>query len=169
MENISLFGLAVFALVGALAALVASGVTWLRTRRQNYPDELEIEKALYPIIFKAICSAFRLSEVAMDEVEKRMGGWDKKGIADSVYGLLPDKVGEYDLTLVKRLVTVERFEVLVQNAFDDFDKFYRTYEGHFSDLLDDWIEDNDPDKEYNALLPGGDDTSGVDTFYKVPA
>jgi hypothetical protein len=83
-----------------------------------------IESALQPFIFDAIMAAYRLSEKAVDQGFERLKGADKKGLADSVYKLLPERVGEHDVAFVKSFVTQERFATLVQNAFDQFDQFY---------------------------------------------
>src|SRR5512146_2987711 len=51
--------------VAIASALFAVGVVVypkLKSQRQNYPFEAEIEAALLPLIFNGICSAYRLSE-----------------------------------------------------------------------------------------------------------
>src|SRR5687767_9397877 len=57
----------------------------LKTEKQGYPFEAEIEAALLPIIFQGICAAYRVSENSMDNVHLRIKGADKKKIADSIY------------------------------------------------------------------------------------
>ena len=131
-----------------VAVLLSVGLVylfgWLK-KPQGYPYEDAIEKALLPFIYKGIFAAFKVSEGAVDEVGRRLEGADKKAIADAVYALLPDKIGEWDITLIKKLVTKEQFGVLVQNAFDSLTEFYLTYEGKFDEALDDWIDANNPD------------------------
>ena len=122
----------------AVFAFLISLYTWLKTRQQGYPLEAQIEQALLPIIFEGICAAYRLGEQAVDEGFERLKGADKKAIADSIYSMLPDKVGEYDLTLVKRIITKERFEQLVQDVFDRFDRFYIEHKAHFDELFEEW-------------------------------
>ena len=90
----------------------------LKTEKQGYPFEAEIEAALLPIIFQGICAAYRVSENSMDTIHQRIKGTDKKKIADSIYAMLPDKIGVFELTLVKGIVKKERFEQLVQDTFD---------------------------------------------------
>jgi hypothetical protein len=82
-----------------------------------------------------------LKEVGEDPIVK---GADKKQIANSIYRMLPDKVGDYDLSLVKHLITPERFEQLVQDAFDRFDRFFVEHQTHFDDLFEKWQADNKP-------------------------
>ncbi len=103
-----------------------------------------LEAALQPFIFEAIMAAYRLSEKTVDQGYERLKGADKKALADSVYKLLPDRIGDHDITFVKSLVTRERFEVLVQNAFDQFDQFYVVHHAHFDDEFQDFIGQNKP-------------------------
>ena len=110
----------------------------LKTEEQGYPLEAQIEAALLPLMFEAICSAYRLSEQAVDEVGARIRGMDKKRIADSIYRMLPDKVGDFDLSLVKSVIPQERFEALVQDAFDRFDRFFIEHQAHFDELFEQW-------------------------------
>jgi hypothetical protein len=104
-----------------------------------------IEAALLPIINQGIQAAYRLSEQGVDELVGRMKGVDKKAVADSIYRLLPEKIHNHDLSLVKSLVTQERFEDLVQNAFDSFDRFYDMHHRHFKELFEEWQAENPPE------------------------
>jgi hypothetical protein len=104
----------------------------------GYPLEAEVEAALLPVIYDGICAAYRVSEIGMDEVQRRLSGLDKKQIADSIYRMLPDELGGYDLTLIKRLVPAERFEQLVQDGFDRFDRFFIEHRAHFDQLFEQW-------------------------------
>ena len=103
-----------------------------------------VEAALQPVILQAIMAAYRLSEKTVDQGFARPKGADKKALADSVYRLLPDRIGEYDIAFVKSLVRPERFSVLVQNAFDRFDQFYIIHHGHFDAAFQQYIEQNKP-------------------------
>jgi len=112
----------------------------LKSETQGYPLEAVIEPLLLPFIFEAICAAYRLSEKAVDEGMDRIRGMDKKAIADSVYAMLPDEIGGYPLEIVKTVITKERFEELVQNAFDRFDRFYIEHKEHFDEEFEKWKE-----------------------------
>ncbi len=116
----------------------------LKAEKQGYPYEAEIEAALLPVIFQGICAAYRLSEQGVDDVHQRIQGADKKKIADSIYAMLPEKIGSFDLALVKRIVTPERFEQLVQNGFDSFDRFFIEHQTHFDELFNQWKAGNAP-------------------------
>ncbi len=116
----------------------------LKGETQGYPLEAEIEAALLPFLFEAICAAYRLSEQAVDEGYERLKGMNKKEIADTIYALLPDTIGGYDLTLVKRIIPADRFEALVQDAFDRFDRFYIEHKAHFEEEFEKWKEVNQP-------------------------
>ena len=110
----------------------------LRAEKQGYPFEAEIEAALLPVVFQGICSAYRLSENSMDNIQQRIKGADKKKIADSIYAMLPDKVGLFEVILVKRIVTPERFEQLVQATFDRSDRFFVEHQTHFDEMFEKW-------------------------------
>ena len=90
--------------------------------------------------YKAVLAAYRTSELAMDEWGERMKGWDKKVLADKIYSLIPDTIAGIPTELLKKLVTQERFEVMVQMVFDEFVDFYDKESGRFSELMQDWRE-----------------------------
>ncbi len=133
--------------VAIASALFAVGVVVypkLKSQRQNYPFEAEIEAALLPLIFNGLCSAYRLSEKGVDELHCRIKGVDKKNIAKTVYRMLPQKIGDFDLSLVKKIVTQDRFETLVQNAFDGFDRFFVEHQTHFDECFEEWKRASQP-------------------------
>jgi len=132
------------AVVNGLFALGIALYPKLKNERQGYPFEAALEAALLPIIFHGICAGYRLSELGVDEINQRLTGADKKKIADSIYQMLPDKVDGYDLTLVKRIVSQERFEQLAQDGFDRFNRFYVEHRAHFDDLFAKWKQENAP-------------------------
>ena len=114
----------------------------LRSEKQGYPLEAEIEAALLPFIFQGICSAYRLSEKSMDEIQLRIRGADKKKIAAEVYGLLPDRIGKIEITIVRKYVSQERFEQIIQDTFNNFDGFYEGHQARFRELFDKWKAEN---------------------------
>ena len=133
--------------IAVASALFALGIVLypkLKSEKQGYPFEAEIESALLPLIFEGISAGYRLSEKSVDEIQMRISGTDKKKIADSIYRMLPEKIGSFDVTLIKRVVTQERFETLVQNAFDNFDRFFVEHQKHFDDLFEKWKVENKP-------------------------
>ncbi len=133
--------------IAVSSGLLALGVVLypkLKREEQGYPMEAAIEAALLPLIYEGICAAYRMSEKGVDELRQRIRGADKKKIADSIYQMLPDKIGDHDLGLIKHVVTQERFEQLVQNAFDRFDRFFVEHQTHFDELFEQWKADNVP-------------------------
>jgi len=140
--------LATLACTLALVAALAAILPWLRTKRQGYPLEEQLEQALLPYAFSAICAAYRLSEWAMDETGRRMHGIDKRKLAAELYARLPDRIGKFDITDVKRLITPDRFAAIVQTAFDQFDGVFLHAQGHYQSLFQAWID------EWNALGQG---------------
>jgi hypothetical protein len=133
--------------IGVSAGLLALGVVLypkLKSEEQGYPLEAKIEAALLPIIFEGICAAYRMSEQGVDDLHQRIQGADKKKIADSIYRMLPDSVEDFELSLVKNLITEERFQQLVQDAFDRFDRFFVQHQAHFDELFEQWKAENTP-------------------------
>ncbi len=132
------------ALSSGIFALLVILYPKLKSETQGYPLEAVIEPLLLPFIYEAICAAYRLSEQAVDEGMERIRGVDKKAIADSLYAMLPDRIGDYDITLVKSVITPERFAQLVQDAFDRFDRFYIEHQEHFEEQFEEWKKANMP-------------------------
>ncbi len=136
------------AAASAFFALLVVLYPKLKGETQGYPLEALIEPLLLPIIYEAICAAYRVSEKALDEVGDRLKGLDKKVIADSVYAMLPDEIGGRDVTVIKSVISRERFQQLVQDAFDRFDRFYKTHREHFDEQFEKW-------KAIQAATPAG--------------
>jgi hypothetical protein len=133
--------------VAITAGLFALGVVLypkLKVAQPNSAFEAAVEAALLPIIYQGICAAYRLNEISLNQLHQAIAGANKKEIADSIYAMLPDRIGDYDLSLVKRIVSQERFEKLVQAAFDRFDRFYVEHQAHFDELFKKWQEANAP-------------------------
>ena len=133
--------IALWVVIVVALVLVALGVKYypkLKNETQGYPLEAQVEAELLPVIYAGICAAFRLQEQGLETLHVRMAGVDKKAIADGVYALLPDKIGEFDLTLVKTLVPPARFEELVQAGFDRFDRFWIEHQTAFYQAFEDW-------------------------------
>ena len=127
--------------VAVASGLIALGVVLypkLRNEKQGYPLEAEIEAALLPFIYHGICSAYLINEQCMDEIQGRLKGIDKKALAASVYSKLPNDIKGHDISIVKHYVTQARFEVLVQNTFDNFDEFFQLHRSHFENLFNEW-------------------------------
>jgi hypothetical protein len=127
--------------IAVASSLIALGVVLyprLRNEKQGYPFEAQIEAALLPLVFQGICAAYRTSEKGVEDFHQKISGLEKKKIADSIYAKLPEKIGTIDLIVIKRIVPQERFEVLVQNTFDNFDNFYQLHHHHFEDLFEKW-------------------------------
>lgn len=131
--------------IGVTSGLIALGVvfyTRLKEGGSGSPIEAAVEAALLPLIYQGICSAYRMNEMSLEQLKQTMQGANKKEIADSIYAMLPEKIGNYDLIIIKRLVTQERFEQLVQASFDRFDRCYVEHQKHFDDLFEKWKAEN---------------------------
>jgi hypothetical protein len=55
--------------------------------------------------------------------------------------MLPDQVAGYDMSLIKNVVGEERFQQLVQDAFD---RFFVQHQAHFDGLFERWESENAP-------------------------
>jgi hypothetical protein len=136
-----------FAVATGLFALGVALFPRIVKEKQGFPLEAEIESLLLPYIFDAIAIAYRTSERAMDDLRVRLKGTDKAAIAKEVYRILPDQIGQHDLSLVKTLITPDRFTQLVQDAFDRFDRFYIEHQERFDKLYDEWKTENQPSSQ----------------------
>ena len=133
-----------FAVATGLFALGVALLPKLAKEKQGYPLEAEIESLLIPYIFDAIAIAYRTSERGMDDIRVRLKGTDKAAIAKEVYRMLPDQLGQHDLSLIKSIITPDRFTQLVQDGFDRFDRFYISHQDHFDKLYEEWKAENQP-------------------------
>jgi hypothetical protein len=136
-----LVGIAIACAVFALGVVLYPK---LKSEKQGYPLEVEIEAALLPFIFNGICSAYRLSERSMDEIQRRIQGADKKKLAAEIYALLPSRIGNYEITIVKHYVTQEHFEKMLQDRFNSFDFFFEERQGKFQELFEKWKAKSNP-------------------------
>ena len=137
--------LTLFVSIALTSGLIALGVVvYSRLRGENSGSVFEaaVEAALLPLIYQGICSAYRMNEMSLEQLKQKIAGADKKQIADGIYAMLPEKIGNFDLIIIKRIVPQQRFEQLVQNAFDRFDRFYVEHQKHFDDLFEKWKAEN---------------------------
>ena len=135
--------LTLFAAIGG-AGVVAAGIILLpilRNRKQGYAYEEQIEAALLPIIYQAITSAYKMSEFAVDEIGERLSGSEKHQFALAIYDMLPARVGNFPVGILKTLISREQFASLVQIAFDQFMVFYDERHGDYVELFEEWSAD----------------------------
>ena len=122
----------------AVALLIGIALySWLKKSEQGYAYESEIEAALLPIIYNSISSAYKVSELAFDELGERLAGADKNALALAAYDMLPPSIGRFPVGLVKGLISREKFADLVQIAFDEFLEFY---DDRHEDYVQLWLE-----------------------------
>lgn len=119
--------------VGLLLLVVLGvwGLPLLAKKRQGYPYEERVEPVLLPVLYQAICAAYKLSERAVDELGARMAGADKAAIARALYGELPDGL--------RGMVTQVEWAALVQSVFDGFLGFYEGVSGHLDEEFHTWV------------------------------
>ena len=136
--------------------LFAIGVRFypqLAGRKQGYPLEDEIERILLPYLYNAISSAYKVSEKAVDELQMRLRGADKAAIAREVYKMLPGQIGGRDISMIKNLIGEERFAELVQNTYNEFDRFFEGHQARFDELYEAWKRENAPDQSAAGTAP----------------
>lgn len=114
----------------------------LKNEKQGYKFEAELESLLLPYLYTAIVSAYKVSEQAFEKAGLVMTGIDKKAFADVVYTMLPNRIGGYDISIIKSYISQERFQVLVQNTFDNANQFVSQQGQRFNELFEEWLRDN---------------------------
>jgi hypothetical protein len=151
MEAFTTYAPTLLVILAALAAFifgVAVFYPWLR-KKQGYYREEELEAIILPFVYNAICAAYKVSEMAIDEGMSRLDGLDKKAIADAAYAMLPDSItlpgGKViPIGIVKQLAPRETWEQWVQNAFDSFATWYASQDSRFEELFEQWAAENAP-------------------------
>ena len=130
----------IFSGIGLLIGIALYG--GLKKGEQGYAYESEIETALLPFIYKAIQSAYKVSELAVDELGERLAGADKKALALAAYDMLPPSLGKFPVGLVKTLISRDQFAALVEVAFVEFLEFYDERHEDYVQLWLEWRAEN---------------------------
>lgn len=137
-------GIVFLVLIVAIGAMIVATLGWaiprLKNEQQNYPFEAQIEAVLLPYLVHAVMAAYRLSERGMDEVQARLHGVDKAAVAAAVYDLLPAEVGPFPIGVIKAIVSRERFAVLVDDVFQQFNQFWDVRQSRFDEILAEWVK-----------------------------
>lgn len=137
-------GIVFLVLLVAIGATVVATLGWavprLKNEEQGYPLEAQIEAVLIPYLVHAVMAGYRMSERGMDEMQVRLHGVDKAAVAAAVYDLLPAEIGPFPIAVIKAIVSRERFEILVSNAFQQFNLFWDARQARFDALLAEWVE-----------------------------
>jgi hypothetical protein len=110
----------------------------LKSEKQDFTLDAKIEAALLPFIFEGIFAAYRLNNQSFDMVQRPISDTDMKKIIDSVYCLLPEKIDSFEILLIKRVVSQERFATLAQNALNNSNRFFIEHQEHFDNLFEKW-------------------------------
>jgi hypothetical protein len=134
------------ALKAALQGVVAGVYVYpiLRNKAQGYPYETEIEKGLLPLIYQAICAAYKLSEQSAQAGESLLDGVPKAAVADCLYYLLPNVIGGIPVGIVKTWVSQPQFAQLVERVYLDFDFDYHTWLENMDKAFASWKQANQP-------------------------
>ncbi len=127
------------AVLGGVFTLVGVSVLpVLKNDDQGYPGEREIESAVLPFAFQAICAAFKMSERAAEELGAVMDGVDKKAIADAAYDLLPASLNGIPVGVIKDIISREKFVELVEDAYSYFKLFFDAQVSTYDQLFEEW-------------------------------
>ena len=110
----------------------------LKNEKQGYPFENELEVALLPYLFQAICAAFKASQEMVAAGNEALDGVSKKAIAEAAYDLLPANIGGIPVGLIKVVVSRERFQELVQAAYDKFDENFHAWQDDLAIEFERW-------------------------------
>jgi hypothetical protein len=156
-----MFGLAdkdwLFAIILGLCLLLAAVAVWgiARTRLKG-----QVRDALKEWVLKAIFAGERAAVWGLQELGRKIDGWDKKAVADSVYNLLPNvlPVGRVlvPIGFVKQLVPRERFQDMVQDTYEEIHGFILRNEGYLAsqvDALVSGLDDDDDEPEAPTSPP----------------
>jgi len=142
--------IAISVMIGA--AVVGAGAyvyPTLRNKVQGYPYEPEIESVLLPMIYQAICAAYKLSEESAKAGDELLDGVSKAAVANCLYDLLPATIRGIPVGIIKTLVSRERFAQFVEQAYQNFDANYHL-----------WLEDMD--KAFEAWKEANRENSPID-------
>ena len=105
-------------------------------------SDQEIERALLPFAYYGIDAAYRTTECAMSDGYPPLSTAEKKKIAESTYQVLPPKVGDFDVSRVKGLVSTDQFKQMVNDAFNRSDAFYKANEMYFDEQYETWKKEH---------------------------
>ncbi len=97
---------------GALVAALAWVYPVLKRKKQGYYLEGEIEAALLPVVYQAICAAFKISEASARKGGELLDGLEKKEVANMLYDVLRERLGSISVSQIKKLVSKEQFASL---------------------------------------------------------
>lgn len=127
-----------------LGLVSAWGILSIGTKR--YPALHVVLAALQPHVMMGIWAATELAYEALTDLGKEMQGIDRKAIADSIYGALPDiiMIGNLPIPtgLVKTIVSREVFENYVQDNFDRAMALLSKNKEYFKSQVDLWEKEN---------------------------
>ncbi len=138
-----LITVAISALItGGLVALLAWAYPKLKNEKQGYYLEDEIEEALLPIAYQAICAAFKISEASARKGGQLLDGLEKKELANMLYEVLPESIGGVPVGQIKKLVSKEQFAEFVEGAYQDFDERYHSWLGQLDTAFEKWQLEN---------------------------
>ena len=129
---------------GTIVGADALAYPTLRNKVQGYLHETEIEKALLPIIYQAICMAYKLSEESVEAGDKLLDGVSKAAVADCIYDLLPTSIGGIPPGIIKTLVSREKFAQFVEQGYQTFDANYHLWLEDMDKALEAWEKVNQP-------------------------
>lgn len=89
-----------------------------------------------PYLQSGIIGAFEETIDGLGVIEGRIQQLDKEDLAERIYGLLPDKIGEYNVSVFKNVFTEEQFEQMFLNAYDQALEYYISHKDRFVDLFE---------------------------------
>ena len=135
--------IAISVMIGA--AVVGAGAyvyPVLRNKVQGYPYEPEVESVLLPMIYQAICAAYKLSEESARAGDELLDGVSKAAVANCLYDLLPATIRGIPVGIIKTLVSRERFAQFVEQAYQNFDANYHLWLEDMDKAFEAWKEAN---------------------------
>ena len=122
---------------GFLILVLAMLLYQFLKKEQGYPLEKEVESVLMPYLHALILGAFEEASEGLELVESRIENLNKEELAERVYALLPEKIGSYDISLIKTIFTEEQFEQMFFNAYEHAREHYYEHKDKFVELFGD--------------------------------
>lgn len=135
-------------LLGGVALLVLAALIYLLLRVRASTKNVVLQQVidgLMPYIYKGILAAEKIAQAGLEGVNAGLKGADKHQIAASIYNLLPDMliIGPVPvpIRLIKRFVSLEEFETLIEQVYQESSGFITRNEAYLRKQVDYLVPD----------------------------
>lgn len=123
-----------------LSALALQAFVAALRRQITHPTAAELLQALTPWLYRAVLAGEHAALLGLRQADSLLTGADKAEVANRLYDLLPDTLivsgKSIPISLVKALITRERFAALVKDVYDSAHAFLLRNEAYLLDQMD---------------------------------